>query len=254
MKKNTLSFLILISGILISGAIINFADAQAVVSNDVQYPILELGNCQSKNACKVYCDNPKNSDACLAFAGQHNLMSPEELANAKKFQDTGMVGPGGCKGQVACEQYCSSSTHLEECTTFGQKNGMMSDQQLQDSEKVLAAIKNGLKPPTCAGTEQCNAYCSNPLHMEECMTFSLAAGIVPDNQKIQMQKTLDAIKLGAKPPACQPNPPSDQLGQSGQTNQSSNGLPMCDEYCGTHQEECMSFSLATGMVPESQKE
>lgn len=251
MIKNNVSVLILISGIFISGGIISQAHAQTATPSDIQYPISELGSCKSKNDCKVFCDNPKNSDACLAFAEQHSLMSSEELSNAKKFADTGMVGPGSCKGQVACEQYCSNSAHLEECTAFAKENGMMTDQQVQDSEKVIAAIKNGLKPPACSGPKQCETYCSSSAHMEECMTFSLAAGIVPDNQKEQMQKTLDAIKKGAKPPACQPNPPSDQLGK---TNQSNNGLQSCDEYCGTHQEECMSFSLATGMVPDDQKE
>jgi len=270
MNKKTLSALVLTSGILVSGAVINLANAQTTATQSaqaqppqqqeqqksgIQYPIKELGNCQNKNDCKVFCDDPKNSDACLAFAKQNNLMSTEEVAAAKKFTDNGMVGPGGCKGQAACDQYCGNSDHLEACITFAQKNGMMSDQQLQDSQKILTAVKNGLKPPACSGPKQCNAYCSSPEHMEECMKFSLAAGVVPDNQKEQMQKTLDAIKQGAKPPACQPNQP----GQSGQPNQSGqlgNGLQSCDTYCSnpTHMEECMAFTLAIGQVPDKQKE
>ncbi|MFZ2205112.1 MAG: hypothetical protein WAV23_00775 [Minisyncoccia bacterium] len=255
MKKNILSFLILVSGILISGGIISFAHAQTdnQAVPGISFPVVELGNCADKTSCKAYCDKSENIDACLSFAEQRKLMSTEELSNAKKFKDNGMVGPGSCKGKDACEQYCSDSNHLEECTAFAEKKGMMSDQQLQDSKKVITAIKSGLKPPACTGAK-CKAYCSNPSHMEECMTFSIAAGIVPDNQKEQMQKTLEALKQGVKPPACQPNPPSDQLGQSEQTNQSSSGLPMCNQYCGTHQEECMTFSLATGMVPDDQKE
>ncbi len=255
MKKNILSFLILVSGILISGGIISFAHAQTdnQAVPGISFPVVELGNCADKTSCKAYCDKSENIDACLSFAEQRKLMSTEELSNAKKFKDNGMVGPGSCKGKDACEQYCSDSNHLEECTAFAEKKGMMSDQQLKDSKKVITAIKSGLKPPACTGAK-CKAYCSNPSHMEECMTFSIAAGIVPDNQKEQMQKTLEALKQGAKPPACQPNPPTDQLGQSTQTNQSSSGLPMCNEYCGTHQEECMTFSLAAGMVPDDQKE
>ena len=234
MNKKILSVLILISGILISGGIIGSANAQTT-AGDIQYPIPELGNCKSKSSCKVFCDDSKNSGACLAFAEQHNLMSPEEITAAKKFIDNGMIGPGGCKGQAECDQYCGNSTHLEECVTFAQKNGIMSDQQLQDSQKVLAAIKNGLKPPACSGPKQCDAYCGSSEHMEECMTFSLAAGIAPDNQKEQMQKTLDALKNGIKIPAC-------------------HGQQECDKYCGTHMEECITFSLAAGMVPDNQKE
>ena len=215
MNKKTLSAFILFSGILVSGTIIGLANAQTKTNqmgqaqslsqeqrelDNIQYPIPELGNCKSKTDCKVFCDDSKNLDACLFFAKQRNLMSSEELANVKKFKENGMVGPGGCKGQVACDQYCGDSIHMEECVTFAQKNGMMSDQQLLESEKVLTAIKNGIKPPACSGPKQCDTYCGNPEHMEECMTFTVAAGLVPDNQKAQMQKTLDSIKHCIKPP------------------------------------------------------
>lgn len=86
--------------------------------------------------------------------------------------------------------------------------------------------------------------------------------MVSDNQKAQVQKTLDAIKQGIKPPACQPNPPGQsgkpgQPGQSSQTNQSSQsgqGLQPCDQYCAdpTHVEECVKFSVAMGNMTEQQ--
>ena len=301
MKKNILSLLILISGILISSGIIGLAHAQTTTSIDqteppqqtqqqknlsnIQYPIAELGNCVDQASCKTYCDSPDNTSACVNFAEQKNLFTKNEVATAKKFIDTGSKGPGSCSGQAACEQYCGDPTHIEECTAFAEKNGMMSDQQLQDSKKVVAAIKSGLKPPACAGPEKCSAYCSSSLHMQECMAFSLAAGIVPDNQKEQMQKTLDAFKQGIKPPACQPNPPgqSGQSGQSGGSNegqgfnpgsgvngngpglknnssqpnqpeQSGQGLQACDQYCAdpSHVEECVKFSVAIGNMTEEQ--
>lgn len=245
MNKNFLSGFILVFALFISGAIIGLANAQTPspqsqegkIFADIQYPIPELGNCKSKKDCKAFCDNSEHADACLSFAEQHNLMSTSETAAAKKFIDSGSTGPGGCKGQAECDQYCGNSTHLEECITFAQKNGMMSDQELQDSQKVLTAVKNGLKPPACAGPKQCDAYCGNPLHMEECMAFSIAAGLVPDAEKEQMQKMLDALKKGIKPPDCR-------------------GPKECDAYCGSpeHMQECMAFSLEAGMVPDKEKE
>ena len=251
MNKIYISALILISGILISGAIIGLARAETTALDTIQYPIQELGNCTNKSSCKLFCDATAHSEACLRFAEKHSMMSQKELTNAKQFQNNGMVGPGGCEGQNACEQYCGDSTHLDECIVFAKKNGMMSDKQLQESEKVLAAIKKGIKPPACSGPKQCNTYCSNPAHMEECMAFSIAAGVIPEGQKEQMQKTLEAIRQGAKPPSCQPTPPPDQIDQP---VQSESGLESCDTYCSTHTEECMSFALATGTVPDNEKE
>jgi len=248
MNRNSLVALsILISGALISSGIIGSAYAQTITQKllqpqeqkmpgDIKYPISELGNCSSKANCKVFCDNSKNADACLTFATKYKLLSSEELAAAKKFSDNGMIGPGGCKGQAECDQYCGNSIHMEECMTFAEENGMMTDQQLQDSQKMLTAIKKGIKPPTCSGPEQCNTYCSSSEHMAECMTFNLEAGLVPDNQKEQTQKTLDALKKGIKPPAC-------------------HGPQECDTYCSSseHMAECMTFSLEAGLVPADQK-
>ncbi len=235
MKKNIFSFLILISGILISSAVISLAKAQTTAPSDIQYPISELGNCKSQSSCKGFCDEPKNISACLAFGEKHNLMSPQEVANAKKFQANGIAGPGGCKGKDKCDAYCSDSTHIDECITFAEKNGLMSDSELKEAKKVQAAIAKGIKPPACGGKKSCDTYCSSPEHMEECMNFSIEAGIMDSKKQEESKKVLAAIKQGIKPPACK-------------------GKDACDEYCSTHMEECMNFSLATGMVPDDQKE
>ncbi len=235
MKKSIFSFLILISGILISSAIISFADAQTTAPSDIQYPISELGNCKSQSSCKVFCDDSKNTSACLAFAEQHNLMSSEELANAKKFQANGLVGPGGCRGKDKCDAYCNDSANIDECIAFAEKNGLMSDSELKEAKKVQTAISKGIKPPACGGKKSCETYCSSSEHMEECINFSIEAGIMDSKKQEESKKVLAAIKQGIKPPACK-------------------GKDACDEYCGIHTEECMTFSLAAGMVPDDQKE
>ncbi|MDO8659654.1 MAG: hypothetical protein Q7K54_03570, partial [Candidatus Parcubacteria bacterium] len=199
------------------------------------FPVVELGSCTDKASCKAYCDKTENIDACLSFAKKNNLMSSEELTNAKKFKDNGMTGPGGCKGKDKCDTYCSDSANIDECITFAEKNGLMSDLELSEAKKVQAAIVKGIKPPACGGKKSCETYCSSSEHMEECMNFSIEAGIMDPQKQEESKKFLAAIKQGIKPPACK-------------------GKDACDEYCGTHQEECMSFSLAAGMVPDDQKE
>src|SRR3989338_1476106 len=157
MKKNTLSFLILISGILISGAIIGSANAQtdSRTISEISYPVVELDNCADKASCKAYCDKTENVDACLSFAEKNNLMQKEEIDTARKFQDTGMTGPGGCKGKDKCDTYCSDSIHIDECITFAEKNGLMSGEELSEAKKVQAAIAKGIKPPACGGKKSC---------------------------------------------------------------------------------------------------
>jgi hypothetical protein len=246
MNKNNLGSAIIVFAILFSGLIVGSAMAQnqgalqpqeQKMSGDMQFPIPELGNCASKQDCKVFCDDSNNVGACLKFAEERNLLSPEELANAKKFKDAGMVGPGGCKGQVECDKYCGNPNNMESCISFAQKNGMMSEQKLQESQKVLAAIKKGVKMPACSGPQECDKYCSSAAHMEECMNFSIEAGIMDSQKQKESKKVLAAIKRGVKMPAC-------------------NGQEECDAYCSSseHMEECINFGIEAGMMTAQDKE
>lgn len=187
MNKKILYILILITGILVTSVMTGPVSAQ--IAPEISYPVAELGKCADKTACKVYCDKSENVDACLSFAEKNNLMSGEEIKVAKNFKKTGMTGPGGCKGKNECKTYCSNPDHMDECVTFAEKNGMMSGEQLNEAKKVKAAIAKGIKPPACGGKETCDAYCSSSEHVEECVTFGEAAGIIS-------KEKADKIKSG----------------------------------------------------------
>jgi len=180
MNKNILRVSILIIGILVAGTITSSVVAQTdgQATPEISYPVAELGNCADKAACKVYCDEPANIDACLNFAEKNGMMSKEEIKVAKNFKKTGMTGPGGCKGKDECKTYCNGPEHMDECITFAEKNGMMSSEQLGEAKKVKAAIAKGIKPPACGGKVACDAYCSSSEHVEECVGFGEAAGII----------------------------------------------------------------------------
>lgn len=175
----------LIIAVLIAGTITSPAFAQTGIS----YPVAELGNCADKVACKAYCDNQTNIDACLAFAEKNNLMSKDDIKKAKNFKKSGMTGPGGCKGKDECSTYCNGSDHMDECITFAEKNGMMSGEQLDEAKKVRGAISRGIKPPACGGKEACKTYCSSSEHMAECVSFAQSAGMIS-------KEDADKIKSG----------------------------------------------------------
>ncbi len=295
MNKKTLSVLILISSVMISGVIVGSAMAQTpadqsttTLSASITYPIPELGNCQSQADCKTFCDDTKNTDACLAFAQANNLMSSDQVAAAKKFADSGMVGPGGCKGETECDTYCGDTSHIEECITFAQNNGLMSEQKLQESQKVLAAIKTGVKPLGCNSEQECEAYCATAEHMEECINFGTEAGILPAQDQENARKVLTAIKNGAVPPcegdacpafcskpqnadACEKfrieaGIPSRSemivvqailtLIAKGTTMSTCSGAQGCQDYCSqdAHAEECAKFAEDNGAITSSEAE
>jgi len=228
----------LFSTFFFSLPIVHQALAQAQKQSAVDtlvYPIAELGQCQSKGACKTYCDKPENSEACLNFAEKNKLMSAEETAKARAFAKVGKKGPGGCTDGNSCEAYCDDVFHIEECVAFAEKTGMMSKSEVEEAKKVNQALKNGAQlPGNCRNKKQCDSYCESPDHMEECIAFGQKTGMMSAEDQRDAEKVLQAIRKGVKPPPCR-------------------GKQQCDVYCQEpdHFDSCVSFAEAAGfMTPQ----
>ena len=216
-------------------------DARAQSSDDalaaIQFPVAELGNCGSKEACKTYCDDSAHIEACIAFAEKHNLMPQEEIEVAKKFIAAGAKGPGGCTGKDSCEAYCNNIEHIDACVAFAEENRLMPPDELQEAKKVQAAIKSGAKPPACRTKKECDAFCESPDNMPACIEFAKAAGLMSPEEQADADKMLQAMRAGAKPPACR-------------------GREECEAYCAKdeHIEECVAFGKAAGYITEEESE
>lgn len=222
--------------LLAAAAFVSYAlITQAASAEDIVYPVPELGNCQNETACRSYCDQPKNMDACVRFAEKHNLIPDEELKKAKKFIAAGKKGPGGCDSHSSCETYCNDVNHINECLAFAEKNNMMDERELEEAKKVQAALAKGaVLPGGCRNKNECENYCQSAEHVEECMAFAETAGFLPPEEIDNAKKFLAAVKKGVKPPPC-------------------SGSRDCDAYCAEseHFEECIVFAEAAGfMSPE----
>jgi len=191
------------------------------------------GGCKTKNSCEEYCNSIDNISECISFAEKNNLISGKELEKAKKVKNAIERGvkPPACGNKKACDQYCENSNHMEECINFGIEAGFMEGKELEDAQKMLVAIKKGIKPPNCRGKEECDKYCGDPNNMEECMNFAKEAGFMTEQEKADSEKMLRALKKGVKPPNCR-------------------GKEECDKYCQEkeHFEECTSFAEAAGFM------
>jgi len=238
MKKYLINFItlssLIICSVILAGQV--FAQEEATYAANIQYPVAELGNCEDEAACRAFCDKPDNKEICFDFAEKNNLMTKKEIEKAKNFLEIGEEGPGGCKGQEQCEAYCSNTDHIEECITFAEEHNIIPPEELEEAKKVREVIRRGIKPPPCGGKEKCDAYCQEPEHMEECITFGIEAGFLQGKELEDAQKMLQAVKRGVKPPPCK-------------------GKQACDEYCGDpeHMEECMTFAMEAGFMTEQEK-
>lgn len=232
-KSTIISLLILVSAAAASAGI--FVSAQ-INDADVSYPIEELGGCKNQGDCKKYCDQPEHLEACLAFASQNNLMSAEEINQARKFISAKDARPGGCASKEACEAYCSNLSHIDECVSFAEKNDLLPDDKLNAARKIRAAIAAGAKPPACQDKQSCDLYCESPDHMEECVAFAEAAGFIEAEELSQAKKMLAAIKRGLKPP-CQ-------------------GKEACQTFCSApeNMEACTQFAIEAGFMDEKERQ
>ncbi|OGY99288.1 MAG: hypothetical protein A2945_04945 [Candidatus Liptonbacteria bacterium RIFCSPLOWO2_01_FULL_52_25] len=211
----------------------------------ITFPVAELGNCNSKEECKTYCNDSSHMDACIAFAESHGLMNKEDASRAKKFKETMRTGggPGGCTNPRDCKAFCSDTTNLEVCVNFAKQQGIK-DKHVEQGEKVLAHIKAGGKMPGgCTSEESCQAYCGDFSHAEECFNFAKRAGIMQEGPRgegpggrdeptlYQLQQLSALMKNGETPGGC--------------TSKDS-----CEAYCrgGEHVEECIAFGEKVGFI------
>lgn len=196
------------------------------------------GGCTSETACENYCNNTMHINECITFAEKYDLLPQQKLAEAKKIRGIIAQGeklPGGCNNQNECENYCNDVTHIEECISFAERHGFIPKEELEEARKVQTALKKGAKlPGRCRGKNECETYCLNPDHMEECLEFAVAAGFI-DDEGGDLQKILQVVKSGIKPPKCR-------------------GLRECEVYCTepAHLDECLVFGEAIGLVSKEQ--
>ncbi len=225
-----------------------------IAARGITFPIPELGNCDSKEACKSYCNDPTHMDACVAFAESHGLMNKDEAARAKQFKNKlqGGGGPGGCTSPQGCETFCRNIQNIEACVAFARSQGVR-DRRVEDAEKLQKYLKSGGQMPGgCTSEESCKAYCSDFSHAEECYEFAKQAGITQVRSEVrgeaegrfeggippgQFQKFLELIKKGETPGGC--------------TNKDA-----CEAYCSdqAHREECIAFAEKAGFIKHEQAE
>ncbi len=213
--------------------------AGVFVFAEINYPVEELGNCQNEDECQAYCDSWENIEECVSFAEAHNLLSPEELAEAKKIIKAlagGAVPPGGCLNPTQCKAYCEEPTLIEECITFAEKAGIIPPSEAAEARQVRKALLAGIPlPGNCGTKKKCDAYCSKPAHMQECIQFARKAGLISAEEAAQAEKVMPLMAKGESPGGCK-------------------SKEECETYCAdeNHVEECIQFAQKAGLMTQEE--
>mgnify|MGYP001573909603 CR=1 FL=1 len=192
------------------------------------------GGCRGKEECEAYCDNIDNINECVSFAEKNNILPPGELEEVKKVKAAIEKGikPPACRNKKQCDSYCASPEHMEECLVFAEAAGFIPPKELDEAKKVLEAVKKGIKPPACRGKEECDIYCSEESHFNECIVFAEAAGFMKPEEVKMARKT-----KGKGPGGCR-------------------GKNECDAFCRNeaNMEICANFALEHGLMKPEEVE
>lgn len=193
------------------------------------------GGCQGINECGTYCDDISHIAECLAFAEEHDLLSPDELEEMQRIVQAIEQGvePPNCNNRAECDIYCSEPENMEECLVFALAAGLIPPEELEDAQMVLVAIQSGIASPPCQSEAECDIYCSAPEHLEECITFAEAVGLMTPEEAAMVRRT-----GGQGPGGCR-------------------GEDECEAFCEdpANMEECMNFAVEYGfMTPEEAEE
>lgn len=237
---------------------------KAAVKSGLKLP----GGCNNQKSCEAYCNNAEHMDECLAFGEQSGFLDAQEIQQYRKFSELQKSGetPGKCSSKESCEAYCTIPDNTEECISFAEKAGFLSGEELEQAKKILPLLKEGKTPGGCRTKEQCQSYCEDGNHTDECVEFGLKAGIISTKDAELMKKT------GGKGPGgchskeqcetyCKENPKecmdwAKENGLEGELSGPEGGgfsgpggcknQEECVEYCKGHPQECQNFSPSGG--------
>lgn len=147
--------------------------AQIKAAAVLSFPIAALGNCDSKEACKLYCDEATHHEACFTYAAKVGLMTLEKIKAAKII--ISKKGPGSCDSKEACRAYCEDTAHQADCLAFAKENKIIGD----DAAALIKKLTSGEGPGACKSAETCRMYCEDSAHQGECRTFAEENGLAP---------------------------------------------------------------------------
>lgn len=224
-------------------ACISFAEKHGLMSKEEaafsrkfkdQLDVGGPGGCRTPRDCQAYCGDITNIEECMAFAEKQGI-DDKNIQEGRKILVHIRAGgkmPGGCTSKESCEPYCASADNFEECIEFAEKVGfepeIEGDLSREQVRTVMGLMKRGESPGGCKSKNECELYCNNPDHFEECIAFAEKAGFMRPEEVEMARKTGGMGPAGCRTPR------------------------ECEAYCNApaNQEECFKFAGERGLLRE----
>ena len=201
------------------------------------------GGCTTPEQCKSFCSSLNNLQVCLDFAKNQGIKddNTDQAERISEFLKNGGKTPGNCSSKETCQKYCGDFTHAEECAAFAKAAGIFQrrsgenrDEEHVPTEEQLVKLQelaaNGQTPGGCTSKDECESYCEDSSHTQECVDFGVKAGFIKAEEAEKIKK------LGGRGPG------------------GCNSETACRRFCGdpANQEECFNFGKEHGFISENE--
>ncbi len=233
---------------------------------DVEFPIPELGNCGSKEECRVYCDDPNTANACLVWARAHGIETQDE-----RHEVPPEGGPGGCVSEKECAAYCDEPAHFGECVAYAEEHGRITAEKAQKLREKLSqrdeALKGKTGPGGCHSPQSCQQFCSDPQNMETCIAYAVQEGRMTTEQAARARRALQGnveIPRTMRPHVRVPNveietsvEPDIDVEKVQRLLEEQDGpggcssFAECESYCNnpTNEDACFAYAVEHNLMP-----
>src|SRR3989338_5016641 len=173
------------------------------------------GGCTNRASCEAYCGDFSHAEECFAFAQKAGITqtrgaagsgpgrgpsggedfdempTPEQFRKLAELTKNGET-PGGCTSKKECMSYCEIEARMDECVTFGEKAGFMS----QEEAKMAKQFKQMGGPGGCKSRQECEAYCNDPANRETCFRFAEENGLISKEEVARAKEGMVRMRQG----------------------------------------------------------
>lgn len=185
--NTTLLALFLLPVLAFSNFVFAQSDQEEIAKKyGINFPIEELGNCQDLDACKSYCDDNANKDACISYAQEKGFyQEPQQMENsafAKSDEEILKLANVelGCDSYDSCMKFCDQEGNWSRCEEFAYKHGL-GGEEMKKMREVMAKLG-------CSTPSLCMSFCNNPVNMTKCMEIFQSVGFDTGISNISLEE------------------------------------------------------------------
>lgn len=163
------------------------------------------GGCKDHKVCRAYCSDQSHFDECATFARRNGFENETKLKESERIREVIKDGkglPGNCTDETSCKAFCQKPENVRVCVEFARRAEFIPSDQADRVLKMAELQEQGKTPGQCKTKEECETYCHQQEHFEECTQFNEEAGFIRPDEAERMRKTQGQGPGGCRGEAC----------------------------------------------------